>query len=248
VIEVEGVTKVYGDLTAVQSISFSVQRGEVVGFLGPNGAGKTTTMRIVTGYLPPTAGTVKVGGYDLLEQPIDARRGIGYLPEMPPVYPEMRVRDYVAYVARINDVPRRDVAARVDHAIAVCALDEVRNRVIGSLSRGFRQRVGLAQAIVHEPDVLVLDEPTAGLDPLQVREIRRLIKALSEEEGRTVLLSTHILPEVEAICRRVLLISDGQIRLDGPLEEIRGTGTLEDVFIREASAPEAAQSNGGGDA
>jgi ABC-2 type transport system ATP-binding protein len=237
VIEVEGLVKRYGDLVAVSDVSFRVERGEVVGFLGPNGAGKTTTMRMLTGFMPPSEGSVKVAGRDMLEEPIAARRAVGYLPESPPLYPEMRVRDYVMYVARIKDVPRAERGQKVERALESCGLAEVRERVIGTLSRGFRQRVGLAQAIVHEPEVLVLDEPTSGLDPVQIREIRRLIRDLAEEERRTVVLSTHILPEVEAICQRVLLISAGRIRVDGPLEEIKGAGTLEDVFLREAAAP-----------
>ncbi len=236
-IEVRGVSKRFGDVVAVRDVSFEVARGEVVAFLGPNGAGKTTTMRVLTGFLPPTTGSVKIAGYDLVEQPSEARRAIGYLPETLPLYPEMRVDDYVRYVAKIKDVARAELAAKVDRAIAACGLEDVRRRVIRRLSRGYRQRVGLAQAIVHDPEVLVLDEPTAGLDPVQMAEIRRLIRELADREGRTVILSTHILPEVEAICERVLLISYGEIRVDGRLDEVRGEGTLEDVFLREAAPP-----------
>jgi ABC-2 type transport system ATP-binding protein len=235
-------SKRYGDLVAVREASFSVERGEVVGFLGPNGAGKTTTMRMLTGFLPPSQGSVAIAGHDMQSDPIAARRAVGYLPETPPLYPEMRVDEYVSYVAGLKDVPRARRAERVDRSLAACGLEQVRRRVIGRLSRGFRQRVGLAQAIVHEPEVLILDEPTAGLDPLQIAEIRDLIKRLADEEGRTIVLSTHILPEVEAICRRVILIANGEIRLDGSLEEVRGGGRLEDVFVREAAgaaAPEA---------
>jgi ABC-2 type transport system ATP-binding protein len=238
-IEAQGLTKRYGDLVAVQDVSFRVDRGEVVGFLGPNGAGKTTTMRMLTGFLPPTQGTVSIAGFDMLESPVPARRAVGYLPEAPPLYPEMRVDDYVTFVAAINDVARADRPAKVDRALAACGLEEVRRRVIRTLSRGYRQRVGLAQAIVHEPAVLVLDEPTAGLDPVQIVEIRRLIGDLADEEGRTVILSTHILPEVEAICRRVILISNGRIRVDGSLDEVKGTGSLEDAFLREAAPASA---------
>ena len=236
-IEVRGVSKRYGDFVAVRDVSFEIGRGEVVAFLGPNGAGKTTTMRMLTGCLAPTSGSVKIAGHDMLAEAADARRAIGYLPERPPLYPEMRVDDYVRYVARINDVPRAAIPNKVDKALLACGLDEVRGRVIGRLSRGFRQRVGLAQAIVHEPEVLVLDEPTSGLDPVQMAEIRRLIREFADQEGRTVILSTHILPEVEAICRRVLLISYGEIRVDGALEDVVGQGTLEDVFMREAAPP-----------
>ncbi len=239
-IEVEGISKRYGEVEAVCDVSFGVQRGEVVGFLGPNGAGKTTTMRMITGFLPPSAGRIVVAGHDLESEPLAARRSIGYLPETPPLYPEMRVADFVRYVAALKDVPRPDRAEKVEKALRACALSDVGRKVIGTLSKGYRQRVGLAQAIVHEPEVLVLDEPTAGLDPIQIAEIRQLIRDLAEERGRTVILSTHILPEVEAICRRVLLISYGRIRVDGPLDEVRGAGTLEDVFLREAQPVRAA--------
>ncbi len=243
-VEVEGLSKRYGELVAVDRISFRVERGEVVGFLGPNAAGKTTTMRMVTGFLPPSEGTVRVAGHDILEAPLAARRSVGYLPETPPLYPEMRVKDYLHYVATIKDVSRRARAERVERAMEACALQEVRTRVIGTLSRGFRQRVGLAQAIVHDPEVLILDEPTAGLDPGQIVEIRNLIKRLASESGRTVVLSTHILPEVEAICQRVLLISRGRIRLDGSLDEVTRGGSLEEVFLREAAANDEGEPTG----
>jgi ABC-2 type transport system ATP-binding protein len=236
VIQVEGLSKRYGDVEAVRGVSFKVDRGEVVGFLGPNGAGKTTTMRMITGFLPPSEGRVRIGELDLERDPIAARRMIGYLPELPPLYPEMRVDEYLSFAAAVRDVARSQRRERVDRALAACGLEEASRKVIGTLSKGFRQRVGLAQAIVHEPEVLIFDEPTAGLDPIQVAEIRRLIRELAEAEGRTVILSTHILPEVEAICRRVLLISQGRICVDGPLEQVRGEGTLEEVFLREAAA------------
>ena len=235
-IEVKDLSRQYGDFLAVGGVSFEVARGEVVGFLGPNGAGKTTTMRMLTGFLPPSSGTVRVAGHDLEQQPREARRSVGYLPETPPLYPEMRVERYVKYVAALKDVPRAERAEKVEKALVACGLADVSRKVIGRLSKGFRQRVGLAQAIVHEPEVLVLDEPTAGLDPVQIAEIRQLISELATEKGRTVILSTHILPEVESICQRVLLISGGSIRIDGPLEEVRGGGTLEDVFLREAQS------------
>ena len=235
-IEVEGLSKRFGDLLAVDDISFRVQPGEVVGFLGPNGAGKTTTMRVVTGFLPPSSGTAVVCGKNIVTEPLEARRAIGYLPETPPLYPEMRVRDYLRYTAAIKDVPRRDQGERVNHAAEACGLEDVLDRVIHTLSRGYRQRVGLAQAIVHDPKVLILDEPTSGLDPVQIVEIRNLIRNLAAEAGRTVVLSTHILPEVEAICQRVLLISQGRIRVDGTLEDVTRDGSLEEVFLREAAA------------
>jgi ABC-2 type transport system ATP-binding protein len=236
VIEVTGLNKRYGDFVAVRDLSFRVASGEVVGFLGVNGAGKTTTMRMITGFLPPSAGRIDVAGHDLEKEPQAARRAIGYLPEVPPLYPEMRVEDYVNFAASIKDVPRARRCAQVERALSDCGLQKVARKVIGTLSKGYRQRVGLAQAVVHEPSVLVLDEPTAGLDPIQIREIRELIHQLATEQGRTVLLSTHILPEVEAICKRVLVISAGQLRLDGSLDDVRKRGTLEDVFLRE-SAP-----------
>jgi len=233
VIRVSGLYKRYGDFEAVRNVSFQVAKGEVVGFLGPNGAGKTTTMRVVTGYMPPTRGQVEVAGFDLHRDPLAARRAVGYLPETPPLYPEMRVEDYVAYVAALHDVPRRERPEKVEHALGACGLLDVRRRVIRTLSKGYRQRVGLAQAIVHEPPVLVLDEPTAGLDPAQIAEIRALIQSLSEAQGRTIILSTHVLAEVEAICKRVLIIAYGEMCVDGPLDEVRGDGALEAVFLQE---------------
>ena len=227
-----GLSKRYGDVLAVRDVSFKVAGGEVVGFLGPNGAGKTTTMRMLTGFLPPSSGTITVANRDLAGDPMNARRAIGYLPEVPPLYPEMRVVEYVSYTAAIRDVPRSERRAKVERALEICGLADVSRRVIGTLSKGYRQRVGLAQAVVHEPAVLVLDEPTAGLDPVQIHEIRSLIRTLADEQGRTVVLSTHILPEVEQICRRVMMIVRGQLRRDGSLAEVRGPGTLEEAFMR----------------
>jgi ABC-2 type transport system ATP-binding protein len=238
-IEARGLSKRYGEIVAVDRVSFSVERGEVVGFLGPNGAGKTTTMRMLTGFLPPTDGEAVIAGHDIFGEPLAARRAVGYLPENPPLYPEMTVAAYVDYVARIKDVPRRERAAAVDRALARCALRDVASRVIGTLSKGYRQRVGLAQAIVHDPPVLILDEPTVGLDPLQVRDIRGLISDLASGDGaaqHTVVLSTHILAEVEAICRRVILISEGRKAVDAPLDELTREGRgLEELFAREAA-------------
>ena len=235
-IEVEGLTKRYGTLIALQDVSFRIGQGEIVGFLGPNGAGKTTTMRVLTGYMPPSAGRVTIAGHSLGSESMAARRAVGYLPETPPLYPEMRVEDYVRYVATLNDVPRRERGAKVEHALEACGLAEVPGRVIGTLSKGFRQRVGLAQAIVHDPDVLVFDEPTSGLDPVQITEIRDLIRSLSQEKGRTIILSTHHLAEVEAICQRVMIIVYGRMRLDASLEFVREQGSLEQVFLREVEA------------
>ena len=237
-IEARGLTKRYGDVVAVDDVSFQIGKGEVVGFLGPNGAGKTTTMRMLTGFVPPTDGTAVIAGHDIFTDPIAARRAIGYLPETPPLYPEMTVESYVAYVAKINDVARGKRKPAVARALERCGLADVRRRVIGTLSKGYRQRVGLAQAIVHVPPVLILDEPTVGLDPIQVREIRQPISDLaSPEQGEsqhTVVLSTHILPEVEAICRRVILVNEGRKVIDKPLSELTAGGmTLDEVFVRE---------------
>jgi ABC-2 type transport system ATP-binding protein len=244
-IEARGISKRYGDLLAVDDVSFSAESGEVIGFLGPNGAGKTTTMRILTGFLPASDGTALIAGHDIFEDPLAARRAVGYLPEVPPLYPEMDVVGYLRYVAKLKDVPRSKRKASVDRAVERCGLEEVHRRVIGSLSRGYRQRVGLAQAIVHDPSVLILDEPTVGLDPIQVREIRALITDLTSAKqtagAHTVVLSTHILAEVEAICRRVILINAGRKVVDAPLDELtQGGQRLEDIFARATTADEAA--------
>ena len=243
-IEASGLAKRYGDIGAGDGISCEGGRGEVFGFLGPNGAGKTTTMRMLTGFLPPTDGTARIAGHDIFHEPLAARRAVGYLPESPPLYPEMRVDAYVAHVASLKDVPRAKRREAVDRALERCGLADVRRRVIGDLSKGYRQRVGLAQAIVHDPPVLVLDEPTVGLDPIQIREIRALIAGLAAPgEGasrHTVLLSTHILPEVQAICSRVILIHRGRKVIDQPLAELTAGGqSLEAVFGRVTSADAA---------
>jgi ABC-2 type transport system ATP-binding protein len=244
-IEARGISKRYGDLLAVDDVSFSAESGEVIGFLGPNGAGKTTTMRILTGFLPASDGTALIAGHDIFEDPLAARRAVGYLPEVPPLYPEMDAVGYLRYVAKLKDVPRSKRKASVERAIERCGLEKVHRRVIGSLSRGYRQRVGLAQAIVHNPSVLILDEPTVGLDPIQVREIRALIADLTSAEqaegAHTVVLSTHILAEVEAICRRVILINAGRKVVDSPLDELtQGGQRLEDIFARATTADDAA--------
>lgn len=217
-IEVENLSKRYGPTLAVSGVSFTVQKGEVLGFLGPNGAGKTTTMRVITGFLPPTEGKVRVVGFDVAEQPLEAKRHTGYLPETPPVYPDMTVAEYLEFVARIKGVSRRDIRTRLDEVTEKCAVGNVRNRQIGKLSKGYRQRVGLAQALIHNPDVLVLDEPTAGLDPKQIIETRELIKGLAGQH--TVILSTHILPEVSKTCQRVVVINAGQIVAVGTPDEL----------------------------
>ncbi len=246
-IEARNLSKRYGEIEAVSDLSFTINKGEIVGFLGPNGAGKTTTMRMLTGFLPATDGTAHIVGHEIFADPLAARRAIGYLPESPPLYPEMTVLGYLNFVAKIKDVPRGERNSSVDSALERCGLAEVRRRVIGDLSKGFRQRVGLAQAIVHNPPVLILDEPTVGLDPIQIREIRNLIAELAApEQGEarhTVILSTHILNEVEAICERIILINRGRKALDQPLSElVAGGRSLEEVFARATSRDEAVDS------
>ena len=254
-IEALGITKRYGEVLAVDDVSFEAEAGEVVGFLGPNGAGKTTTMRILTGFLPASDGTVRIAGHDIHESPLEARRAVGYLPETPPLYPEMDVRGYLTYVSKLKDVARAERKDAVEQAMERCGLGDVGRRVIGALSKGYRQRVGIAQAIVHEPPVLILDEPTVGLDPNQIQEIRELLVQLASPgdggAGRTIVLSTHILAEVEAICRRVILIRDGRKVLDQPLDEIQQSGArLEDLFasltLGEAGAPSESEGEGEG--
>ncbi len=257
-IKVEGVTKRYGPATAVKNVSFNVEKGEIVGFLGPNGAGKTTTMRILTGFLPPTEGTAVVGGYDVQQDPIEVKKRIGYLPETPPLYPEMEVVDYLRFVARLKGIESGATPRRIDSAVERTSIGDVRNTLIGKLSKGYRQRVGLAQALIHSPDVLVLDEPTSGLDPKQIIEVRELIRSLAGEH--TIILSTHILPEVAGTCGRVIIINEGRIEandtpenltaqlqgaqavrleIDGPEDEVRQR--LEDVpGVRAVSCENAA--------
>ncbi|MBI4042871.1 MAG: ATP-binding cassette domain-containing protein [Deltaproteobacteria bacterium] len=208
-ITVQNLTKFYGNQPAIEDVTFSVDRGEVLGFLGPNGAGKTTTMRILTGYLASTRGTAQVAGFDVASQPLEVKRRVGYLPEHPPLYSEMTVQDYLDFVMRIKDVPKERRSSRRSTVLEQCGLGEVRGRVIGHLSKGYCQRVGIAQAIIHDPEVLVLDEPTVGLDPKQIIEIRGLIKSLAGQ--KTVILSTHILPEVGQTCDRVVIINRGRI-------------------------------------
>ena len=227
-IDVQHVTKRYGPLTAVDDLSFRVERGEILGFLGPNGAGKTTTMRILTGYLPATEGRVQVAGFDVFEQPIEAKRRTGYLPETPPLYPEMTVDEYLQFVARIKGVPASDRQAQIDSAMERTSIADMSDRYCGRLSKGYRQRVGLAQAILHNPDVLILDEPTAGLDPRQIIETRKLITDLAGDH--TIILSTHILPEVSQTCQRVVIINRGRVvAVDTPdnlTARLQGSQTL----------------------
>ena len=227
-IEVQHLTKRYGPFTAVDDISFTVDRGEILGFLGPNGAGKTTTMRVLTGYMPPTEGTAVVAGYSLLDKPIEAKRRTGYLPETPPLYPDMTVRDYLEFCARIKGVPRGDRKARVTAAMERTRIADMAERHCAKLSKGYRQRVGLAQALLANPEVLILDEPTAGLDPKQINETRQLIKDLRGDH--TVVLSTHILPEVSQTCTRVVIINKGKVvAVDTPdnlTSRLRGSETM----------------------
>ena len=227
-IEVQHLTKRYGPVTAVNDVSFTVERGEILGFLGPNGAGKTTTMRVLTGYMPPSEGKAIVAGYDVLEQPIEAKRRTGYLPETPPLYPDMTVREYLTFVARIKGVPRKESKSRIGGMMQKMRIDDVADRPCGKLSKGYRQRVGLAQAMLHNPDVLILDEPTAGLDPKQIIETRELIKGLAGDH--TIILSTHILPEVSQTCQRVVIINKGKVvAVDTPdnlTSRLRGSETM----------------------
>ena len=241
-IEVKNLVKRYGDFTAVHDLSFTVGKGEVLGFLGPNGAGKTTTMRILTGFLPPTSGSISVAGFDVLNQPLDAKRRIGYLPEMPPLYTEMTVKSFLKFVSKIKDIPKASRAENIRWALEKCDIVDVQNKVIDTLSKGYRQRVGLAQAIVHKPEVLVLDEPTVGLDPRQIREIRGLIKELSGDH--TVILSTHILAEVAVTCERVAIINRGHLAAHGSINEITGGRSLEEVFIDIITKDVAADKGG----
>jgi ABC-2 type transport system ATP-binding protein len=208
-ITVNGLTKRYARTLAVDHISFSVEKGQIVGFLGPNGAGKTTTMRILTCFLPPSEGTANVAGFDVLEQPMEVKKRIGYLPESPPLYPEMEVREYLTFVGRLKGLSGPNLAHRVSEVAERCAIADVQLKLLGKLSKGYRQRVGLAQAIIHNPEVLILDEPTAGLDPKQINETRELIRSLAGDH--TIILSTHILPEVEQTCEQVIIINKGKL-------------------------------------
>jgi ABC-2 type transport system ATP-binding protein len=239
-IDVQNLTKRYGRTTAVDGISFKVEKGEILGFLGPNGAGKTTTMRILTCYLPATDGTASVAGYDVFKSPLEVKKRVGYLPETPPLYPDMQVGEFLEFCARIKGVAPAQRAARLDEAIGKARVGDVRGKQIGRLSKGYRQRVGLAQAILHNPDVLILDEPTAGLDPKQILETRELIKGLAGDH--TVILSTHILPEVAVTCGRVVIINKGRVVAedtpDNLTHRLRGSAGLR-VDVRGEAGPAA---------
>lgn len=241
-IQVEHLTKRYGPRQAVSDVSFRVDKGEIVGFLGPNGAGKSTTLRMVTGFVAPSAGSVRVDGIDALERPLEARKRIGYMPEGVPLYPEMRVREYLQYRAELKGVARKRLAAAVDRSLEQAGVTDARDRIIGQLSKGYRQRVGLADALVADPPLLILDEPTAGLDPNQIRQVRDLVRSFAGD--KTVFLSTHILPEVEATCGRVIIINKGRVVGEGPPDSLRTTGRGMQVVSLVARAASGAQRDG----
>ena len=239
-IQVENLSKKYARHAAVKNISFSVEKGDIVGFLGPNGAGKTTTMRILTCFLPPTEGKARVAGFDVFEQPFEVKKRIGYLPEAPPLYPEMSVEDYLNFVARLKNVPSSEIKTRTQQVMERCAVADAKSKLISKLSKGYRQRVGLAQAIIHNPDVLILDEPTSGLDPKQINETRELIKNLAGEH--TIVLSTRILPEVEAVCRKVIIIDRGRLVATDSVENLKaraGVGGAVQVQVDTAGTADA---------
>ena len=227
-IEVKNLTKYYGKSVGIDNVSFRVEKGEILGLLGPNAAGKTTTMRILTCFLPATSGIARVGGIDVFEDPLGVRRQIGYLPENVPLYDDMRAGEYLAYRAKLKEIPKRKIKKRLDYVVEKCRIADVRNKIIGTLSKGYRQRVGLAGALISDPPILILDEPTIGLDPRQIREVRELIRELGG--SHTVLLSSHILPEVEMVCGRVIIIDKGKVvAMDTPkklLEQMRGKGAI----------------------
>src|ERR1051326_6427623 len=223
-IEVENLTKYFGPVLALDRVSFQVAKGELVGLLGPNGAGKTTTMRILTTYLPATSGSARIAGFDVRSQSMEARQQIGYLPESVPLYTEMRVEEYLDFRGKLKGVDRQSRRTRVEYCLERCRIREVRRRLVGTLSKGYRQRVGLADAMLHDPALLILDEPTVGLDPIQIRETLALIRELGEK--RTIVLSTHILSEIEAVCRRIIIISSGRITSDRKLQDIEAASTI----------------------
>ena len=238
-IKVEGLTKRYARHVAVNNISFEVGKGEIVGFLGKNGAGKTTTMRVLTCFLPPTAGKASVAGFDVLEQSLEVRKHIGYLPESPPVYPEMEIADYLTFVAKLKGLASGEIKKRVDEVCERTAIADVKSTIIGKLSKGYRQRVGLAQALIHNPPVLILDEPTSGLDPQQQRDARQLIASLSGDH--TIILSTHILSEVEQSCSKVIIINNGQIVASDTVANLHTRGKASESIRIEVSGASAAQ-------
>ena len=236
-IRVQNLTKRYRDLVAVDGLTFEVGKGEILGFLGPNGAGKSTTMKILTGFMPATSGTATVAGFDVFEEPIEVKRRVGYLPENPPLYPEMSIAAYLRFVARLKGVAGRDVENEVERVAAMTSITGVMDRLIDNVSKGYKQRVGIAQALVGNPEVLILDEPTSGLDPQQNREVRELIKSLAGQH--TIILSTHTLPEVTATCQKALIIKGGKIVAFDTLDNLHTQGapgqSLEEIFIRLTS-------------
>jgi ABC-2 type transport system ATP-binding protein len=232
-IEVVGLSKSYGDYCAVSDATFSAAKGQIVGFLGPNGAGKTTTIRMLATYLPPSSGKASIAGFDVVSQADEVRKRIGYLPENPPLYPEMTVAEYLSFIADIKGVPRSAKRERIERVMEQCFIADVRNKLCQHLSRGYRQRVGLAQAIIHDPEVIILDEPTSGLDPKQIIEIRQLIHSLGE--SHTVLLSTHILPEVSMVCNKVVIVNRGRVVIESMLSQLTREKDLEQIFIESVS-------------
>jgi ABC-2 type transport system ATP-binding protein len=235
-IQVENLTRVYGNTKAVNQLSFTLNKGEVLGFLGPNGAGKSTCMQMITGSLAANSGQITINGYDLIDHPIEAKSCLGYLPENPPVYRELTVDEYLTYCAKLHRIPRAQISSALDEAKAHCALEDVSKRLIGNLSKGFQQRVGIAQAIIHQPLVVILDEPTVGLDPIQIREIRSLIKSLGQEHS--VILSTHILPEVQTTCNRVQIIRCGEMIYNSSIEELNQRGSSNQLKVAFRRPPE----------
>lgn len=230
-LHIQNLTKIYGSQKAVDNISFSIGEGEIVGFLGPNGAGKSTTMKIATGYIPPTEGTVTVGGFDVVQQPMHVKKIIGYLPEHNPLYLDMFVHEYLHFIGRVYQMPASMLKPRIKEIVEMCGLGQEQNKLIGSLSKGYRQRVGLAQALIHNPSVLILDEPTSGLDPNQLVEIRNLIKKISH--NKTVIFSTHIMQEVQALCDRVIVINRGQLVADDLLKNLVGQNENQPIIVVE---------------
>ncbi|HWP64986.1 MAG TPA: ATP-binding cassette domain-containing protein [Candidatus Limnocylindria bacterium] len=240
-IEVDRLSKRYGERTAIEGVSFTAVPGQILGFLGPNGAGKTTTMRIITGYLPATSGTVRVAGFDVFTQSVEVRRRVGYLPENPPLYDDMTVVPYLRFAAKLRGMRRGHIPGAIERVVHACALEKVTDRLLGHLSKGYRQRVGLAQALIHEPEVLILDEPTNGLDPGQIDEMLHFIKGLAP--NRTIVLSTHILGQVLEVCEKVVIISDGRVVVEDLLANLTRGQRLDDAYKRaiagEPARPEA---------
>ncbi len=234
-VQVENLSRRYGDTLAVDQVSFTLKKGEVLGFLGPNGAGKSSSMQMITGNLAPTTGQITINGFDMIDQPIQAKSCMGYLPENPPVYRDLTVNEFLTYCSRLHRIPSADLNSALDAAKQHCGLEDVGKRLIGNLSKGFQQRVGIAQAIIHQPPLVILDEPTVGLDPIQVREIRKLIQSLGKD--RSVILSTHILPEVQATCDRVQIIRKGALIYSASIEELNQQGQANNLTVAFKTPP-----------